>query len=52
MGGAATVVAGIGGDVSRAEGWVNVASGLETEPAPSWSDMSSRVIGLGFSGAA
>ena len=38
--------------VSRAEGWVSVASALETEPTPPWSDMSSRVIGVGFSGAA
>ena len=38
--------------MSRAEGWVSVASGLETEPTPPWSDMSSRVIGLGFPGAA
>ena len=36
------------GLVSRAEGWVSVASALETEPTPPGSDMSSRVIGLGL----
>ena len=41
-----------GAQVSRAEGWVSVASALEAEPTPSGSDMSSRVIGVGFSGAA
>ena len=43
---------GGGETVSRAEGWASVASGLEAEPTPPESDMSSRTIGLGFSGAA
>ena len=37
--------------LSRAEGWVSVASGSEAEPTPPWSDMSSMVIGVGFPGA-